>query len=280
MDKQCHQHLMAERFAQSEPYNLFGAWWYSLELKRSGAVVSETTREAVAPIIEKYEWLGNVPDNCSLYSKLTFDGNIAGALAFSKSGFGGLITFCGHPAWKLTRGVTVFWAPKWASSFLINHSLRLLFTDPVFVVAFSDWEAGEIGTVYQAAGWTYLGHKMSAEWLSPLGERKDASFHKIRVVSGSVHTKTGQIASKELFDLERERMLCDGWIISRKMRGKYATVAGASGREKRTLLALLTRFSRPYPKRVGSVNGGHALLTSKEKRGSIPLLRSSNLAGL
>jgi hypothetical protein len=235
---------------------MFGPWWSELELSVDRAVVSEARREEVEPLVARYEWLGNLPDNCSRYAKLTFDGNIAGALAFSRSGFGGTFTLGGEPAIKLARGVSLHWAPPWASSFLIQRAVGLLFrSDPLYVVAFSDWRAGEVGTVYQACGWTYLGHGKSTEWVAPDGSRRDASFHKVRVVSGSQHRKTGRVADRVKYLREQEDMLAAGWTQVTSIRGKYATVAGRNGREHRRLGALLEASAQPYPKRAGGVIG-------------------------
>jgi hypothetical protein len=244
---------------------MFGAWWEDLDLSVDAAVVAEARREEVESIIERYEWLGNLPDNCSRYAKLTFRGNIAGALAFSKSGFGGSFTLDGEPAIKLARGVSLHWSPPWAASFLIRRAIDVLFrSDPLYVVAFSDWDAGEIGTVYQAAGWRYLGHGKSSEWLSPDGTRRDASFHKVRVVSGSRHRKTGRKADRDQYEQERAEMIEAGWRQASSIRGKYATVAGQNGRARRRLIALLDQRARPYPKRAVGVNGELARRSSRE----------------
>lgn len=237
---------------------MFGAWWEALRTTPDRAVVAAARREEVAGIIERYEWLGNIPDNCSLYAKLTFDGNLAGALAFSRSGFGGSVTLFGEPAVKLARGVTLHWAPAWASSFLIQRALAVLFDEPIYVVAFSDWAAGEVGTVYQASGWRYLGQSMTEEWIAPDGTRRDASFHKVRVVSGSAHRRTGRQAEREAYRREEAEMLAAGWRRASSIRGKYATVAGRNGRARRRLVALIDGRAKPYPKRAGRVNGGLA----------------------
>lgn len=260
----CYQSVMRERYSVSDRDGLFGDWWSDLPKNPESASVESARREEIEPLIRRYEWLGNLPDNCSLYAKLTFEGNIAGAVAFSRSGFGGRFSLLHRPAWKLTRGVTLHWAPPWASSFLISRSLRLLFDSPVFVVGFSDWEAGEVGTVYQASGWTYLGASRSREWVSPEGERRDASFHKIRVVSGSQHTKSGRVATAAQYQAERDEMLASGWTLPQRMRGKYATVAGQRGREHRELEEVLAAHAKPYPTRAGSLNGEDASHPSGE----------------
>jgi hypothetical protein len=59
---------------------------------------------------------------------------------------------------QLSRGACVHWAHPHSASKLIGGSLQLIKKMGYkYVIAFSDPEAGEIGTVYQATNWHYLG---------------------------------------------------------------------------------------------------------------------------
>ena len=224
----------------------------------NNAIVKEVGRKSVENLIVKYEWLGNLPDNCNRFAALFFGNDIlAGAVAFSHQFFGGKYNLYGFPAVVLSRGVTLHYAPSWASSFLVSKATKLLYgnADPIFVCGFSDWRAGEIGTIYQACNWYYLGHKLTHEWIDPGGTRRDASFHKIRVVSGSKHRKTGRKATKDQYDLEKEKMLSEGWIIEKGItRGRYCTVVGKKGKQFREMIKLLEQNKQEYPKRAEEVS--------------------------
>ena len=243
----CHQRIIRDQEAGDH------ALWYPTSLCPSSAQVRIADRALVAPIIEKYEWLGTLPDNTSHYAALILPIEVVvGVVAFSVSRFGGHASLLGHRAIYLSRGATLPLAPSWSSSFLIRRSIRLLFGEetPLFVVAFSDWSAGELGTVYQASGWTYLGEIVSEEWLEPNGLRRDASFHKVLCVSGSEHRRTGRVASAVDYQEKKGRLLGEGWKLRKVRRGKYACVAGKHGRLFRELEALLSARSNPYPKRA------------------------------
>jgi len=250
-----HQRIIREKFQVEDAFNLFGNWWEKIDKSPNKTIVKEVERNSVEPIISKYEWLGNIPDNANRFVALFFEGKImGGALAFSYQFFGGKYKLFGQPAIALCRGVTLHYSPSWVSSYLIQNGLKLLFSnaDPVFIIGFTDFRAGEIGTIYQACGWYYLGHKRTREWISPEGIRKDASFHKIRVVSGSRHRRTGRKATKEQYEQEAKKMIEEGWIIDKSVfRGRYATVAGKKGKEYRYMIKLLEKHSKPYPKRAG-----------------------------
>lgn len=253
MIAKAHQRIIRERAAIEDQHNLFGSWWNEYDMSPQKAVVREVPRKAVAGIISKYEWLENVPDNCNRFAALFFENEaLGGAVAFSHQFFGGKYKLLGYSSVVLSRGVTLHFSPKWASSFLISRAIKLLYGngDPIFVCGFSDWRAGEIGTIYQACNWFYLGHKKTHEWIDPDGNRRDASFHKIRVVSGSRHRKTGRTATKEEYTAEKNRMLQEGWTIETGIRrGRYATVAGSRGKQYRKMRGLLKEISKDYPKR-------------------------------
>lgn len=81
----------------------------------------------------------------------------------------------------LCRGACAPHAPKDAGSFLTRHACRLVNNQYGYEVffAYSDSDAGEIGTIYQAVGWKYLG--------AGLGRAKDKhgkSYHTDFIMNG------------------------------------------------------------------------------------------------
>lgn len=60
---------------------------------------------------------------------------------------------------QLQRGVNLWWTPKNSASFFITKVIKWLKqnTDYTLITATADEEAGEIGTIYQALNWKYLG---------------------------------------------------------------------------------------------------------------------------
>ena len=125
--------------------------------------VCPLTQKEASDFILNYEWVGNMGT-----SKYHF-GLFLGAHLASVVCYGPLVApsrysnILGQDYSKsilqLCRGASAYWSPKWTSSKLISHSLRLLRKrfKVTLVVAYADPEAGEIGTIYQACNAYYLG---------------------------------------------------------------------------------------------------------------------------
>jgi hypothetical protein len=59
---------------------------------------------------------------------------------------------------QLNRGACAHWTPKNTASYLISRTYKMLKDDGVkLILAYCTREAGEIGTIYQALNWEYVG---------------------------------------------------------------------------------------------------------------------------
>ena len=173
----CHQRIIREQEAlRPDPDE---------HLKREAAAsfenatVREITRKEAETIITRYEWLKNC-GSTRWCMGLIFRHPVTGqeflggvALFGDSAGTNVYASICGED-WKrkavtLARGACVPWADRVipkdgkihtgaAASFLINWACRMM-TEKGFniFIAYSDEDASEIGTVYQAAGWHYVG---------------------------------------------------------------------------------------------------------------------------
>ena len=248
-----HQRIIREKMQKEESYNLFGNWWDNINTNKDNAVIKRITRDTALPVILKYEWLGTLPVNFIKFCGLYFDGALAGVSCFVEVKFGGKYTLWNYPAICLGRGACVHWCPDWGGSYLIQKSLKLLFSnkEPMYVVAFSDWKAGEIGTIYQACNWIYLGHKDTKEWIDKDGKRYDTNTPSVRAVTGFQRKKNPELrATKEQIQVEEQKMINDGYkLVAGPTRGKYATTAGKKNKKYREMVGLLKKNSKPYPKR-------------------------------
>ena len=251
--EKAHQRIIRETMEKEESYNLFGKWWEDIDISKSNAIVKEVTREQALPIILKYEWLGTLPVNFIKFCGLYFGNVIAGVVCFVEVKFGGKYTLWNYPAICLGRGACVHWCPDFGGSYLIQKSLKLLFKnkEPMYVVAFSDWKAGEIGTIYQACNWTYLGHKGTKEWIDINGKRYDTNTPAVRAVTGFQRKKIPELrATKEQIEEQKQKMINDGYkLVDGPTRGKYATIVGRKNKTYREMVKLLKKNSKPYPKR-------------------------------
>ena len=115
-------------------------------------------------LILRYEWLGTMPPGArACYGLKTPDGELAGVAVFAPPPSPESRDLCGPEHRDLTiclaRGACVHWAHPNAASFLIPKACKLAAKEFGWRIfnAYADSTAGEIGTVYQAVNWLYLG---------------------------------------------------------------------------------------------------------------------------
>lgn len=241
----CHQYEIRERHrnkAENTPPFLMP------DLK--SAVIRKVSFKEAQPIIVEHEWLGRMSATSwhyALYPDAETD-QIAGVACI-----GGVNCTGGsylHVTYDLTpqeiavfaRGTCVWWAHEHAGSYLIAQALKMLKKDAPhkkIVLAYSDPSAGEIGTVYQATNWYYLGRTKttSYRYRSPCGEREfsDASI----IVQAQKRGVTWKQVKQEYLDA--------GWVmVAQAKKHRYAYL---QDKKDKRLKALLESMSLPYPKR-------------------------------
>lgn len=150
---------------EKEEQNSLGFDYKKVSLKKS--VVKLITKKMCEKVINEYEWLGYLPKYSKYHFGLFFnvDGQeyLGGVVVYQpeygdnigvwdKYGYTGKII-------QLSRGVCMWWTPKNSASFMISKSLKWIKknTDYEVISCTVDPNAGEIGTIYQALGWHYVG---------------------------------------------------------------------------------------------------------------------------
>lgn len=246
-----HQRLIREQEAERDP--------------RSVIPLSECRVEAVGAtfakgIIYRYEWLGTMPmAPVAQYGLIGPNGEPLGVVVFGLGSGSKARDVCGE-AWRdrtivLERGACVHYAHEHAGSFLISRAVKMMSRDRGFSVflAYSDSAAGEIGTIYQACGWHYLGSSNGRKGNfryegRPVGADRWMSSRNIRVLI----KRTG-ISSEQWW---REARTSGQWEFRRVYdRARYVTFVGS--RKERAEAGLALRYPvLPYPKRETSVGGG------------------------
>lgn len=212
------------------------------EPSKQSAEVRLISYKEARRFILKYEWLGTMPPALRWMFGLYFDGNLAAVECFSEVKAGSQFTLFRIPAICLSRGASISWAPKWAASFLITESLKRLPDEWAFAIAYADTDAGEIGTVYQAANWKCLGRVKNEYWISPEGIRKDRE-HQRDLVKASPDTTPEKVADA------MKSMREQGWrYVKGGARLLYATALGF-GRIKKQRQGVLQELAIPFPKR-------------------------------
>jgi hypothetical protein len=148
----------------------------------------------------------------------------------------------------LARGACMHWAPKNTNSRLVSISSRLVARDTgaKIALAYSDTDAGEIGSIYQSCNWFYIGMTTSSDvqFVAPNGR---AYHSKIRY---DMCRKAG-IVNRQKPQAKARKMLLDaGWTEQRvNPKHKYVCILDRGDSDLRTRIE---RMAKPYPKRATS----------------------------
>ncbi len=237
----CWQRIVRDR------HNSEGSPLPTEELVIRGAQVRTVTNKFAARIIHRYEWLGTMAPSSDHFG-IFFSHYCAGVTCVTTSSgtasqnTSRMFGLTQHQLGILARGACVHWAPTGANSKLISWTVKLLGrgvgSHPYkLLIAYSDPDAGEIGTVYQACGWTYIGRtERTLQWVSPKGEIRDKK-HPYNLAK-----RKGQNPR-----YWSERLYREGWTRQySSAKYRYACVVD---KNNQNLVQRLKGMSLPYPKR-------------------------------
>jgi hypothetical protein len=152
-------------------------FWENLDLNLKTAIVKETDRKTAEKIILEYEWLGDMAVTNKYYG-IFFGNYCGGVICINTNGVmannGMMYGIDDKYVSYFARGACPFWTPKGTASKLLSYALKLEQRRGAKVAhAFSDTDAGEYGTVYQATNWICLGKQKSNDYeLSKNGKNK------------------------------------------------------------------------------------------------------------
>lgn len=210
------------------------------------AVVRPVGRKLAEQIILKYEWLGTM-SSTSYHYGIFFGDYCAGVTCVGGSSCTGGMNNHKFYAVKrdefliLARGANVHWSPNGANSKLVAWTCKMLSRSNAgkVVVAYSDTDAGEIGTIYQACNWTYVGKSSKLkQWVSPIGRVYDWAY------LNSLRTAQGKRFSRKTY---HNLLLENGWTLqSANPKHRYVYVLD---KKDKGLLRHIESMERPYPKR-------------------------------
>ena len=239
-------------------------------------VTSKEDKARCNQFIQRHEWLATLSQFPTHWFTVSYKGILAGVLimnmpnAFSKS----LGEDTKTMERLISRGACVSWSPKNLASNLIMRSIRWMVKNTRYrlFTAYSDPQAKEIGTIYQACNFKYLGQKFGGtkQYKNPYTQRwvTDRAFrarsfykhyarelgiewqkewnkdHKIfwNLMPDGVEEALRQMSKDKLAQAEFR-------IIPKKH--KYAYILGTDKRETKKLLKTFLSNTRvfPYPKR-------------------------------
>lgn len=216
------------------------------------ATVKAVSRNVAEQVILKYEWLGTMAATTAHYG-IFFGPYCAGVTCVAiGSGSGGTnvhkpFAIDRHALAVLARGACVHWAPQGANSKLVSWTARLLARDYPSVklmIAYADSDAGEIGTIYQACGWTYIGQgSPTRQWINPAGRVMDQKLPSN--IAHGIQKKQGEDAVQRA---DVVRALRDaGWREQESNpKHRYVTLVDKADS---ALVARVRAMALPYPKR-------------------------------
>ena len=123
----------------------------------------------IVKFIEKYEWLGKMPNRPTHRFVALYKGEIASVIIMSTpNSFSKVLGNDTKNIEKLiSRGASAYWTPKNIGSFLVMWSIRWMVNNTQFRLfsAYSDTEAKELGTIYQACNFIYLGQNYGSDYV-------------------------------------------------------------------------------------------------------------------
>lgn len=228
----------------------------------------QLTKEHIS-FIERYEWLGKIGWAVKWCFTARHDGKLAGVVLMSEPT---MATKYKLYEALIQRGAASSWAPPNLNSRLVMFACRWMVsnTDKRLFTCYSDPTAGEIGTIYQACNFMYLGTgwgvkngillpngkivskrdftKTSAmkRWAKELNILWDSAWTKpngyqdIRAIPNEIKARLLLRATQEMGKYPTAKQ---------ESKGKYALVLGRDRREERTLKATIKFNTFPYPKR-------------------------------
>lgn len=195
----------------------------------------------VKKTIEAYEWMGCLAAvNWYAYG-LFFEDYLAGAVIYGPDyaenlGVWDKYNFTGKII-LLSRGCCVHWAPPYCASKLIRGSMNLLPKKYEVVTATVDELAGEIGTVYQAAGFHYVG--VMRKTPDRIGILHDGKLYGSR----SLRAKFGTQVMSEIL-----KSWPDANLVKQRSKGRYFAFRG-NEKIRTQHFEAIKHLIKPYPKR-------------------------------
>ena len=241
--------------------------------------------QEIKQFIERHEWLGKLPARPTHRFIARHKGILAGTIVMATpNAFSNLLGRENRDREKLiSRGACISWAPKNLGSWLIMQSIRWMVNNTEFryFTAYSDPEAKELGTIYQACNFYYLGQTSGTAyqyldpdhpekgWFSDREFRKKSKYYKYAKAIGIAKEAWKGWMKKYSPDWtlvpsdikveikEQERIFRDG-CEKRKVpaKHKYCYILGQSKSETKRLKNIFAEKSPDkanlsYPKERG-----------------------------
>lgn len=228
--------------------------------------------------IHRHEWLEKMPQRTTHVFGAFYKDILCGVTVFATpnafSNTLGKDTKCIEKL--LSRGAVKSWTPKNMGSWLVMKSVNWMVENTEFRLfsAYSDSEAKELGTIYQAANWKYLGKTSGGSiqyfdpknpqrgWFSDRELRKTSmqrrilrvegiSIEKEWLVNGEFKVSNVPNEIKELLKIKQKKYASECLKRNPPKKHKYCILLGRSKKETSKLNKLFDEMGNktfPYPK--------------------------------
>jgi len=235
------QRQMREQIEQDERTD-GDAYWESYDLDIGHAEVRPIDANTAREVIEQYEWLGKMAA-VNWYCFGIFFGKALGGVAvygpeycenlgrWDRFGYTGKIIL-------LSRGACAHWAHPHSASKLTRGSMRLLPARFEVVTATVDSRAGEVGTIYQAAGFDYVGS------IAP-PDITEITINGVTYSTRALRARYGTRSPKKLGEMfGPENVVAE----KRPAKERYFAFRGGKVARKHNRAAI-AHLIKPYPRR-------------------------------
>ena len=246
-----HQRIIREQKSNDELNNNEIPVWKTINTDISNAIVKPITRDLAKKIVEEYEWLGCMPAISMYHFGIFYDDVCAGVTVFGKEysenlGHWDKYNFTGRML-LLARGVCVHWAHPHSGSKLITDSIKLLPKEYDVITATIDPAAGEIGTIYQACNFYYVGSMRES---NPNVKDKGGKNRFAVIINGKIYgsramrAKVGSQKKSEIL-----KIFPDAQFVTQYNKHRYFYFRGSKS-NKFFLKKQVEHLIKPYPKRA------------------------------
>jgi len=227
----------------------------------------------IVNFIKKYEWLGKMPNRPTHRFIATYNGILAGSIVMSTpNSFSSILGNDTSGIEKLiSRGACASWTPKNLASALLMWSIRWMADNTEFRLfeAYADPEAKELGTIYQACNFYYIGNKFGSDklyfnpdnpdkgWTNNRGFRK-LNFYKSYLRKNNIiwnnewNSKTTILWNKipnnivEMMKTYSIESLGKCYVRKAKSKHKYIYILGKDNGETKFLRKKFEQINKTY----------------------------------
>jgi len=238
----------------------------------------EPVSNEIKKFLISYEWLQSVGVSAKWCFTMRLQGYLAGVQIFNEpAAYSKILKERSLKMECLVqRGCTVSWAHHHLGSKMLMASIKWMVknTDKRIFVGYADSQAGEIGTLYSACNFKYLGNKFGVKYKyqhPSYKSNKPFCAHSLKRTSvfktwckqNNIKIESNYIKSNGFKDLKTIPLeIKKAWynwaniIISEskkipiESKGKYVLIRGKNKKEQRFLEKQITVKTYPYPKRT------------------------------